>query len=162
MRRYLAIVMALAFAGCSGNGDDAHTTATTVVSPPPRQVLRAEFRDAPDYPFDVRAFDGKQYDKTKPILIFGPLDATYREGEPVVIDFTVVNPPPITGDEGKYRVRYMVDDDDMQWIEREGQVWIWGWLPGKHTLRLELVGPDGWPARNGDFNIETREITIEK
>ncbi|HEX5964813.1 MAG TPA: hypothetical protein VFY51_02740 [Pyrinomonadaceae bacterium] len=159
----ILLTAVLVCAGCSGNGDDAHTTATTVVSPPPRQVLRAEFRDAPDYPFDWRVLDGKQYDKTKPILVFDiPQNATYREGEPVVIYFTVVHPPPIKGDEDKYRVRYMVDDDDMQWIEREGQVWIWGWLPGKHTIRLELVGPDGWPARNGDFNIETREITIEK
>jgi hypothetical protein len=56
----------------------------------------------------------------------------------------------------------MVDDDDMQWIDRMEEVWLWGWLPGKHTIRLELIGPDGWPARNGQLNIETREITIVK
>lgn len=160
MRRYLAIVMALAFAGCSGNGDDAHTTATTVVSPPPRQVLRAEFREAPHFPLDWRVFDGKKYDKEKPLLIVEKHRETYREGEPVVIYFMIFYGPRITGDEAKYRVRYMVDDDDMQLIDQEGQVWLWGWLPGKHTLRIELIGPDGWPVPNGDFNIETREITI--
>ena len=163
MRRYLAIVMALVvLAGCSSGNDNAHTTATRVVPPPPRQVLRAEFREAPDYPFDWRVLDGKKYDKEKPILIVDKQKETYREGEPVVIYFTIVYGIRITGDEGKYRVRYMVDDDDMQWIDREGQVWLWGWLPGKHTIRLELIGPDGWPVPNGDFNIETREITIVK
>ena len=163
MRRYLAIVVALVVcSGCSSGNDNAHTTATTVVPPPPRQVLRAEFRDAPDYPFDWRVLRGKKYDEEKPILIVDELRETYREGEPVVIYFTIVDGIRITGDEGKYRVRYMVDDDDMQWIDREGQVWLWGWLAGKHTIRIELIGPDGWPAPNGDFNVETREITIVK
>lgn len=164
MRRYFAIVMALAlFAGCSGGNDNTHTTATTIVPPPPRQVLRAEFRESPGYPYDWRVLEGKKYDKEKPILIWGmPNDAAYREGEPVVIYFTVDLATGIMGGEDKYRVRYMVDDDDMQWIEGEKQVWLWGWLPGKHTIRLELVGPDGWPVPNGDFNIETREITIVK
>lgn len=163
MRRYFAIVMAVAvFAGCSGGNDNTHTTATTVVPPPPRQVLRAEFREAPHYPFNWLVLRGKKYDETKPILIVDKLSETYREGEPVVIYFTILYGIRITGDEGKYRVRYMVDDDDMQLIDREGQVWLWGWLPGKHTLRIELIGPDGWPAPNGDFNIETREITIVK
>ncbi len=57
-------------------------------------------------------------------------------------------------------MRYMVDDDDMQWLDRWEDVALTGWLPGKHTLRVELIGPDGWPVRNGDFNIETQEIVI--
>ena len=57
-------------------------------------------------------------------------------------------------------MRYMVDDDDMQWIDRWEDVALTGWLPGNHTLRVELIGPDGWPVRNGDFNIETQEILI--
>ena len=66
----------------------------------------------------------------------------------------------LRGDGGEYRVRYMVDDDDMQWIDSWVDVALTGWLPGKHTLRVELIGPDGWPVRNGDFNIETQEILI--
>jgi hypothetical protein len=163
MKLVLFVILAgLVCAGCSRNNDNEHTTATTVVSPPPRQVLRAEFRDAPAYRFDWNVLYGKKHDRAKPILIVDKRkDETYHEGEPVVIDFTVVGAK-LKGDGGEYRVRYMVDDDDMQWIDRAGQVWLWGWLPGVHTLRIELIGPNGWPAPNGDFNIETREITIVK
>ena len=147
-------------AGCSGTSENSQTTATTVVPPPPRQVLRAEFRTPPSSPLMRPVFPGKQYDPEKPILVFQmPNGATFREGEPVVIDFVVLNGQ-LKGDGGEYRVRYMVDDDDVQWIDRWDQVWLTGWLPGKHTIRLELVGPDGWPYKNGDFNIETREIEI--
>lgn len=161
MTRSLAIVMAVAvLAGCSRNNENAHTTATTVVPPPPRQVLRAEFRPGSPFPFNPDALDGKQYDRERPILLFHLKNGeTYREGQPVVIAFTLVNAK-LKGDGGEYRVRYMVDDDDMQWIEQSGQVWLWGWLPGKHMIRVELIGADGWPDRNGDLNLETREITI--
>ncbi|HET9524643.1 MAG TPA: hypothetical protein VFO99_00655 [Pyrinomonadaceae bacterium] len=163
MKISLAIVMTIfVFAGCSRNTDGEHTTATTVVPPPPRQVLRAEFRDAPPPPVNRDVLQAKKYDREKPIMLFDMKDgATYREREPVVIEFALVNAQ-LKGDGGEYRVRYMVDDDDMQWIDRMGQVWLWGWLPGKHTVRLELIGQDGWPYRNGDLNVETREITIEK
>jgi hypothetical protein len=48
----------------------------------------------------------------------------------------------------------------MQWIDASEQVVLAGWTPGKHTIRLELVGPDGWPYKNGDHNIVTREFTV--
>jgi hypothetical protein len=50
----------------------------------------------------------------------------------------------------------------MKWIDRWEEIVLTGWIPGKHTIRLELVGPDGWPYRNGDYNIVTREITVVK
>ena len=164
MKRILILAVLLVCAGCSGNSDGENTTATTIVPPPPRQVLRAEFRPMPYVPLirpDYR-FPGKTYDPKKPILLLrAPNAETYREGESVTIEFMLLNAE-LKGDGGEYRVRYMVDDDDMQWIDRWEQVWLWGWLPGKHTIRVELVGPDGWPYRNGDFNVETREITVVK
>ena|SRR5689334_11226087 len=164
MKRILLFIALLVLASCSGGNDNSHTTATTVVPPPPRQVLRAEFRPVP-VPHLIRpdfVFPGKTYDRKQPVLLFDmPNDKTFREGDPVVIEFTLLNAE-LKGDGGEYRVRYMIDDDDMQWIDRWEQVWLWGWLPGKHTIRVELIGPDGWPFRNGDFNVETREITIEK
>lgn len=97
----------------------------------------------------------------KPVLVFHlPNGTTFREGEAVVIDFLLENAQ-LKGDGGQYRLRYIVDDDEMQWIDRWEQVWLTGWVEGKHTIRLELVGPDGWPDRNGD-NIITREINITK
>lgn len=156
--RAIAIV-ALASVACAGNNDNAHTTATTFVSPPPRQTLRAETRAAqqtaakPDEP-------QKQVDPNKPLLIFNlPNGKTFRAGEEVVIDFSLANAK-LKGDGGEYRVRYIVDDEDMKWIDRWEQVVLTGWTPGKHTIRLELIGPDGWPYRNGDYNIVTRELTV--
>ena|SRR5688572_28858364 len=164
VRRYLAIVMALAvFAGCSGSNDNAHTTTTTVVPPPPRQVLsRVEVLQGAPIPVKLQELPGK-FDPTKPLLYLHMpgTEQTLSEGDPVPIIFSLANVK-LRGDGGEYRVRYIVDDDDMQWIDRWEHVVLSGWLPGKHTIRIELIGPDGWPYRNGDYNIVTREITILK
>jgi hypothetical protein len=155
--RFMLIFAVLLFASCSGNDDDAHTTATTVVPPPPRQVLRAATRPGPQTPAKLR--DGN-FDPAKPLLIFNlPNGQTFRANEEVVIDFSLANAK-LRGDGGEYRVRYGVDDDEMQWIDRWEQVVLTGWIPGKHTIRIELIGPDGWPYRNGDYNVVTREILI--
>ena len=149
----LAIATVLACVACSGDNENSHTTATTFVTPPPHQILRAESR-----PGKQLADDGK-VDADKPSLIFNlPNGKTFREGEEVVIDFSLVNAK-LNGDGGDFRVRYIVDDDEMRWIDRWEQVVLTGWVPGKHTIRLELVGPDGWPLRD---NIVTREITVVK
>jgi hypothetical protein len=162
-RKRIGIVtlLALVSLACSGNNENSHTTATTFVSPPPRQVLRAETR--PGKQTTAKPDDPKlKVDPQKPLLIFNlPNEKTFREGEEVVIDFSLANAK-LKGDGGDHRVRYFVDDDEMQWIDRWEQVVLTGWIPGKHTIRLELVGPDGWPYRNGDYNIVNREITIVK
>lgn len=152
----LAIVTVLACVACSGGNENSHTTATTFVSPPPRQVLRAESR-----PGKLRTLNDPavQLGDKKPLLEFNlPDGKTFREGEEVVIDFSLANAK-LKGDGGDFRVRYIVDDDEMKWIDRWEQVVLTGWIAGKHTIRLELVGPDGWPLRD---NIVTREITVVK
>lgn len=162
-RKWIRIVplIALVSFACSGNNENAHTTATTVVPPPPRQELRAESRPAKQVP--AKPDDPKlNVDPTKPLLIFNlPNGRTFRQGEEVVIDFSLANAK-LKGDGGDYRVRYFVDDDEMKWIDKHEQIVLTGWTLGKHTIRLELVGPDGWPYRNGDYNIVTRELTIVK
>ena len=161
-KRLLIITfLALVCAACSGGKESAHTTATTYVPPPPRQVLRVEKRAASLVP--ARADDPKlRVDPKNPLLVFNlPNGKTFREGEAVVIDFSLANAK-LKGDGGEYRVRYIVDDEEMQWIDAHEQIVLSGWTPGKHTIRLELVGPDGWPYRNGDYNIVTRELTVTK
>jgi hypothetical protein len=151
----------LALASCSTNNDNAHTTATTVVPPPARQVLRIETRPGKQVP--AKPDDSNlKVDPSRPLLIFNfPNGKAFREGEEVVIDFSLANVK-LKGDGGDYRVRYMVDDEEMRWIDRWEQVVLSNWLPGQHTIRLELVGPDGWPYRNGDYNVVTRSLTITK
>ena len=152
----VAIAILLACAACSGNNDNSHTTATTFVTPSPRQVLRAESRPGK---LRVLADPTVQLDGKKPLLELNlPEEKTFREGEQVVIDFSLANAK-LKGDGGEFRVRYIVDDDEMKWIDRWEQVVLTGWIAGKHTIRVELVGPDGWPLRD---NIVTREITIIK
>jgi hypothetical protein len=160
-RLRLMVLFALVPAACASNNDNAHTTATTFVSPPPRQMLRVETRSSQQTsakPDDAN----KQVDLKKPLLIFNlPNGKTFREGEEVVIDFSLANAK-LKGDGGDYRVRYIVDDEEMQWIDAPEQVVLTNWTPGKHTIRLELIGPDGWPYRNGDYNVVTRELTVVK
>jgi hypothetical protein len=154
------IVCVLAAAACSGDKDGSHTTATTFVSPPPRQVLLVETRAAvqkPANPKDLKV----AVDPTKPLMVFNLAEgATFQRGEAVVIDFSLLNAK-LKGDGGDFRVRYIIDDDEMKWIDRWEQVVLTGWLPGKHTIRLELVGPDGWPYLNNGYNVAVREITVQ-
>jgi hypothetical protein len=79
----------------------------------------------------------------------------------VVIDFSLANAT-LKGDGGDYRVRYIIDDGEMQWLDRWQQVVLTGWTPGDHTIRIELIGPDGWPFRNGDFNVVTRKFGVRQ
>ena len=158
----ILVAALIACAACSGNNDNSHTTATTIVPPPPRQVLYVETRPSSQTPFDPTRLKVSVADPSKPILIFPfPNGKKFREGEEVVIDFALANAK-LKGDGGEYRVRYIVDDEEMQWIDRWEQVVLTNWLPGKHTIRLELVGPDGWPYRNGDYNVMTRDLTVIK
>lgn len=160
-RKALLIAALLTLAGCADNNDNRHTTATTIVPPPAQQVLRAETRPSPKIP--AKPDDPNlKVDLSKPLLIFNlPNEKTFREGEEVAIDFSLANAT-LKGDGGEYRVRYIVDAEEMKWIDRWEQVVLTGWVPGNHTIRLELVGPDGWPLRNGDYNVVTRSLTITK
>ena len=157
------IFLSLFFSSCSSNNDNAHTTATTFVPPPPRQVLRVvpHSQNTGSRPDAMRLLDPKLHaDPTKPLLIFNLANGqTLREGEEVVIDFSLFNAK-LKGDGGEYRVRYIVDDDEPQWIDKNEPIGLAGWIEGKHTIRLELIGPDGWPFRNGDYNVVTREILV--
>jgi hypothetical protein len=161
MRGFRMAVLAagfLALASCSSNNDNAHTTATTIVPPPVRQQLRVSTRPALKVPANPDRQD-PQFNPRNPLLVFNlPNGKTFRGDEDVVIDFSLANAT-LKDDGGDYRVRYIVDDEEMQWIDRWEQVVLSGWTPGKHTIRLELVGPDGWPV---DKNVATRELTITK
>ena len=159
--KIIALALLLVLASCSSNNDNAHTTATTVVPPPAKQVLRIETRPSrqvPATPDDPNL----KVDPEKPLLILNlPEGKTFREGEEVVLDFSLANAK-LKGDGGEFRVRYIVDDEEMRWIDRWEQVVLTNWQPGKHTIRVELVGPDEWPYKNGDYNVVQREFTVVK
>ena len=157
----LVLAVVLCGASCSANNDNAHTTATTVVPPPARQVLRIETRPAKQVA--AKPDDPKlKVDPAKPLLSLNLENGkTFREGEEVVLDFSLANAK-LKGDGGEFRARYIVDDEEMRWIDRWEDVVLTGWVPGNHTIRMELVGPDGWPYKNGDYNIIDRQLTVVK
>jgi hypothetical protein len=160
-------LVSLMFCSACANNDNAHTTVTTVVPPPRRQVLTVvEIRPTEAPPKrevqlkDVATADLPGVDPTKPLLTFNlPNGKTFRAGEIVILDFSLVNAK-LKSDGGEYRIRYFVDDDDPKWIDNSKPIGLAGWLQGKHIIRLELIGPDGWPYRNGDQNIVAREIIV--
>jgi hypothetical protein len=161
---FVPLILGMFVAACSSN-NNAHTTATTVVTPPRRQVITVvevqptlvtTKTEAREVVSGVRL----GVDPTKPLLTFKlPDGKTFKSGEVVVLDFSLLNAK-LKGDGGEYRVRYFVDDDDPLWIDNSKPIGLAGWLPGTHTIRMELIGPDGWPYRNGDQNIVTREIIV--
>jgi hypothetical protein len=154
----IVVSVLLVLTGCSSNNDNAHTTATTIVPPPVRQQLRVELR-SPTQVVTKADNPNSKVDRSKPLLVFNLTNGkTFRQDEPVVIDFSLANAK-LKGDGGDYRVRYIVDDEEMQWIDSPEQVVLSGWTLGKHTIRLELVGPDGWPVQD---QMMTRELTVTK
>lgn len=156
--RIWLVVSVLALSSCANNNDNAHTTATTIVPPPVRQQLHVEFRPAANVAAKIEE-SKLRLEPAKPLLVFHlPNGKTFRPDEPVAIDFSLANAK-LKGDGGDYRVRYIVDDEEMQWIDRSEQVVLSGWTSGKHTIRLELVGPDGWPLQD---QVMTRELTVTK
>ena len=156
-RVLLLIIVALILSGCT-NKEGAHTTTITHIAPPPQQVLTVVSRPIPppakSQPYDLTA------DPEKPLLLFRLENgATFHVGEEVPVDFSVHNAK-LRSEGGEFRVRYIVDDDDMKWLDTAQPFWLAGWIPGKHTIRVELIGPDGWPYKNGNANIVTREIEV--
>src|ERR1043165_7220912 len=83
----LMVLFVLVSAACASRNDNAHTTATTFVSPPPRQMLRVETRPSQQVPAKPDE-ENKQVDPKKPLLIFNlPNGKTFRQGDEVAIDF---------------------------------------------------------------------------
>src|SRR5215467_13555952 len=100
-RLRLMVLFALVSAACATNNDNAHTTATTFVSPPPRQMLRVETRASQQLPAKPDEAN-KQVDPKKPLLIFNlPNGKTFHQGDEVAIDFSLANAK-LKGDGGEY------------------------------------------------------------
>ncbi len=112
---------------------------------------------------DMPASKTGDFDPSKPLLTYSRPKGEYKgaEADPIMIDFWLSNAR-LKGDGGEYRVRYIIDDEEPRLIDKWEPVWLSGWLNGKHTMRLELLGHDNWPVKNGDFSVTTREITIVK
>lgn len=157
-RLLLGVVTVVVLSACSEK-DGAHTTAITHVSPPAHQVLTIVTKPAPAV--SRTSTPDPTADKSKALLVFNLENGSkFGIAEQVPISFQVLNAK-MKAEGGEFRIRYIVDDDDMKWRDTTEPFWLAGWLPGKHTIRVELIGPDGWPYQNGNANVVTREISIE-
>ncbi|HET6890117.1 MAG TPA: hypothetical protein VFH31_03365 [Pyrinomonadaceae bacterium] len=155
----IPIIWIASLVGCSSNQDNANTTATTSVTPPPVQILQVV--STPERILDEKKQRGEQEEAKPELHIISPTDGAVFDADPIMIDFWLSNAK-LKGDGGDYRVRYIVDDDEPRYIDKWETLWLSGWLPGKHTVRFELLGPDNWPVKHGDLNVTTREITVIK
>jgi len=116
-------------------------------------------REGKDFP----ASTAGEVDSTKPLLTYSRPKGEYKDADadPIMIDFWLTGAK-LKGDGGEYRVRYIVDDAEPQFIDKWGPTWLSGWINGKHTVRLELLDKDGKPVENGGYNTTSREITVVK
>jgi hypothetical protein len=112
---------------------------------------------------DMAQSTAGEVDATKPLLTYSRPKGEYKgaDADPIMIDFWLANAK-LKGDGGDYRVRYIIDNDDPRFIDKWEPIWLSGWLSGKHTVRLELLGKDQMPVENGGYNTTTREITVVK
>jgi hypothetical protein len=112
---------------------------------------------------DMQSSTAGEVDATKPLLTYSRPKGEYKgaDSDPIMIDFWLMNAK-LKGDGGDYRVRYIIDDDDPKYIDKWEPIWLSGWLGGKHTVRLELLGGDQMPVENGGYNTTTREISVVK
>lgn len=102
-------------------------------------------------------------DTTKPLLTFSRPKGEYKgaDADPIMIDFWLSGAK-LKGDGGEYRVRYTVDGGGSMFIDKWEPIWLSGWTAGKHTVKLELIDPDGGVVDNGGYNTTSRDITVVK
>ena len=112
---------------------------------------------------DMQQSQAGSVDPKKPLLTYSRPKGEYKgaDTDAVMIDFWLTNAT-LVGDGGQYRVRYTVDSGDPKYIDKWGPIWLSGWTPGKHTVRLELVDQSGQTVDNGGYNATSRDITITK
>ena len=159
-RLLLTIALGLLTLSACSNNEHAHTTVVTQIPPPPHQLL-TEVSRTPSVSNKPQT-DDPTVDSKKPLLVlYLENGISFHVGEDVPIDFSVMNAK-LKGEGGEFRVRYIVDDDEMKWLDTAKPISLRGWIAGKHTIRMELIGPDGWPYKNGNANIVTKEISVVK
>jgi len=158
MRRIILIgISSLLLTACSNN-DNSHTTATTNIAPPPNQVLTVTHKSR-TIPTSSPSVDPSADQKQPLLVVYLENGKTFRLGDEVRVEFSILNAK-LRGEGGEFRVRYITDDDEMQWLDTAESFSLAGWTPGKHKIRIELIGPDAWPYKNGNANIVTREFTF--
>ncbi|KXJ98404.1 MAG: hypothetical protein UZ17_ACD001002759 [Acidobacteria bacterium OLB17] len=109
-------------------------------------------------------------DPKKPLLTYSRPKGEYKgaDAENIMLDFWITNTDltpsgrVVGTDPCPCHVKYWVDGTDMGQLNRWDPIWLNGFAPGKHTIKLELQDRNGKLIENGGFNSTTREITVTK
>ena len=150
MRRHivliLGIVVLLSFAGCAGKEDNANTTATTVATPPPTQVLNMVPR--PQTILNLMKERGAQ-DVAKPVLkIVAPAKDAVINGSTVQVKLGLSgellgykpHKDPTTG-KGNH-IHVILDNEPYEaYYELDQPFELRNVMAGKHTLRVFASRP---------------------
>ncbi|HEV2763265.1 MAG TPA: hypothetical protein VGV38_09855 [Pyrinomonadaceae bacterium] len=148
-----------------GGGDASKPTTTGT-----GQTMANNNANASASPSASPAREGKDYSKptqagavarSKPLLTYSRPKGDHKgaDAEAIMIDFWLSNAK-LVGDGGEYLVRYSVDGAPPQQLDKWQPIWLKGFTPGKHKVRLELVDRNGSPVDNGGYNTTEREITV--
>jgi hypothetical protein len=94
-----------------------------------------------------------------PLLTYSRPKGTYAAGEDsnVLLDFYVSN---AMLDSNKYKVKVWIDTTAMPDIVKWQPYYITGLAKGEHTVKLQLIAPDGGVVP-GTYNSPSGKITIE-
>ena len=143
-------------------GADASKPATTNSG---QQISNVNSNAAPTHEGkDMQNSTAGSVDPNKPLLTYSRPKGEYKgaEADPIMIDFWFANAKLHDNGGGTYRVRYSIDGGEARYIDKWAPVWLSGWFPGKHTIKMDLVDESGALVDNGGYNSTTREITVVK
>lgn len=110
---------------------------------------------------DVKESEAGSVDFTKPLLTYSRPKGKYEgdAAKSIMIDFWLANAK-LVGDGGDHKVRYTINSEDPELIEKWEPIWLNGWREGAYTIKLELVDKDGKLVENGGYNLTSRSIDI--
>lgn len=102
--------------------------------------------------------ENSSVDLSKPYITYNePSDQLYlTKDKPVLLDFYVTNTE-LSAD--GYKVLLTIDGREKRTLTSWQPYYIYGLKKGKHTVRLELVNPQG-AVVSGPFNVAERTITV--
>lgn len=89
--------------------------------------------------FDTKA-KTPPIDLSKPFLTYNQPDGSYTFGKPILLDFVLTNAQ-LSSD--GYKVRLTIDNSDKRILTSWVPYYIYGLKKGSHTIKLELLDPQG-------------------
>jgi hypothetical protein len=146
----------------NGGADTARPATTNTGQPMSNANANTAAKPTPEGK-DMQPGTGGAVDPGKPLLTYSRPKGEYKgaDTDAIMIDFWL-HGAQLKGDGGAYRVRYSVDGGEAKYIDKWAPIWLAGWAAGKHTVKLELIDPDGGVADNGGYNSTSRDITVVK